>query len=90
MARIKTHVKPGDEVKVIAGNYKGKQGKVLEVHAEREQVIVEGVRVVDPTAAARRKNGSIEIKSNGRVCGTSVCRVARSSDIILISRPSMS
>ena len=44
MSRKKTHVNPGDEVQVIAGNHKGKQGTVLEVHAEKEQVVVEGVR----------------------------------------------
>lgn len=43
---IKTHVKKGDEVKVIAGNYKGKQGTVLDVNAEKGQVIVEGVKVI--------------------------------------------
>ncbi len=37
MSRIKTHVKPDDLVEVIAGNHKGKQGKVLEVHPERER-----------------------------------------------------
>jgi large subunit ribosomal protein L24 len=42
--KIKTHVKKGDEVEVIAGNHKGKQGTVLEVRAAKEQVIVEGVR----------------------------------------------
>jgi large subunit ribosomal protein L24 len=41
---MKTHVKKGDEVEVIAGNHKGKQGTVLEVRAASEQVIVEGVR----------------------------------------------
>lgn len=42
--KIKTHVKKGDEVEVIAGNHKGKQGTVLEVRAAKDQVIVEGVR----------------------------------------------
>ena len=56
MARIKTHVKPGDEVKVIAGNHKGKQGKVIEVHAEREQVIVEGVRVMKKSVRRSEQN----------------------------------
>ena len=46
MSRIKSHVKPGDEVEVIAGNHKGKTGKVLEVNAEKEQVVVEGVRPI--------------------------------------------
>ena len=42
--KIKTHVKKGDEVEVIAGNHKGKQGTVTEVHAAKDQVVVEGVR----------------------------------------------
>jgi large subunit ribosomal protein L24 len=42
--KIKTHVKPGDEVVVIAGNHKGKQGTVLSVNAAKEQVVVEDVR----------------------------------------------
>ena len=41
---IKTHVKKGDEVEVIAGNHKGKRGTVLEVRAAKDHVIVEGVR----------------------------------------------
>ena len=45
-----------DEVKVIAGNHKGKQGKVLEVHAEREQVIVEGVRVMKKSVRRSEQN----------------------------------
>lgn len=44
--RIKTHVKVGDEVKVIAGNHKGKQGRVVEVNGVKGRVIVEGVNVI--------------------------------------------
>jgi len=44
MPHLKTHINPGDEVEVIAGNHKGKRGTVLEIHPEKEQVIVEGVR----------------------------------------------
>lgn len=47
--RIKTHVKKGDQVEVIAGNYKGKQGTVLSVNATKGQVTVEGVRVMKKT-----------------------------------------
>ena len=43
---MKTHVKKGDEVEVIAGNHKGKQGKVLAVNVSKEQVIVEGARKI--------------------------------------------
>ena len=42
----KTHVSKGDEVKVIAGNHKGKQGTVLSVNAEKGQVVVEGARII--------------------------------------------
>jgi len=42
--KINTHVKAGDEVEVIAGNHKGKQGTVTEVNAAKDQVVVEGVR----------------------------------------------
>jgi large subunit ribosomal protein L24 len=41
---MKTHVKKGDEVEVIAGNHKGKQGTVLSVNAAKGRVIVDGVR----------------------------------------------
>ena len=72
MSRIKTHVNPGDEVEVIAGNHKGKQGKVLEVHAEREQVVVEGVRIMkkavrrseqNPDGGITEKDGPIHLSN---------------------------
>jgi len=43
---MKTHVKKGDEVEVIAGNHKGKRGTVMNVNAGKGQVVVEGVRKV--------------------------------------------
>lgn len=39
-------IKKGDNVIVIAGNDKGKTGKVLTVIPEKERVIVEGVAMV--------------------------------------------
>jgi large subunit ribosomal protein L24 len=39
-------VKKGDQVAVIAGKYKGKRGKVLEVLVEKDRVRVEGVATV--------------------------------------------
>lgn len=60
--KIKTHVKPGDEVKVIAGNHKGKQGTVIAVNAAKKQVTVEGVRVMKKTLRKSELNpeGGIE------------------------------
>jgi len=42
----KLHIKKGDTVVVIAGNYKTKEGKVLEVIRATEKAIVEGVNMV--------------------------------------------
>jgi large subunit ribosomal protein L24 len=42
----KLHIKKGDTVKVIAGNDKGKEGKVLEVNLTAGRAFVEGVNIV--------------------------------------------
>jgi len=42
----KLHVKTGDTVVILSGKDKGKQGKVLEVSAKENKVIVEGVNMV--------------------------------------------
>lgn len=44
--QTKLHIRKGDTVKVIAGNDKGKSGKVLEVQSEKNRAIVEGIRIV--------------------------------------------
>ena len=46
MSRLKFHVKKGDEVEVISGNFKGSSGKILEVLASKQRVLVEGVRII--------------------------------------------
>jgi large subunit ribosomal protein L24 len=43
--QTKLHVKKGDIVRVVAGNDRGKQGKVLRVYPSRQRVIVEGVNM---------------------------------------------
>ena len=42
----KLHIKKGDTVSVIAGDDKGKSGKVLEIIAEKNRAIVEGINIV--------------------------------------------
>ncbi|HEX4639180.1 MAG TPA: 50S ribosomal protein L24 [Chthoniobacterales bacterium] len=46
MSRFKFHVKKGDNVEVISGNFKGSQGKILEVLPRKQRVLVEGVRII--------------------------------------------
>lgn len=43
--RKKLHVKKGDNVKVIAGNDKGKEGRVLAVFPSKDRVLVEGINM---------------------------------------------
>jgi large subunit ribosomal protein L24 len=46
MNRAKFHVKKGDQVEVISGNFRGSSGKVLEVLPRKERVLIEGVRII--------------------------------------------
>ena len=39
-------VKVGDNVKILAGSYKGKEGKVLRTLKNENKVVVEGVNIV--------------------------------------------
>ncbi|MEM6523926.1 MAG: 50S ribosomal protein L24 [Bacteroidota bacterium] len=62
MANKKLHLKKGDTVKVIAGNSKGKTGKVLEVVTVKNRAIIEGVNVVTKHVkpSAEKPEGGIE------------------------------
>ncbi|WP_107038315.1 50S ribosomal protein L24 [Brumimicrobium mesophilum] len=42
----KLHIKVGDTVKVISGEHRGQDGKVLSIDRKKERVLVEGVNVV--------------------------------------------
>ncbi|HEY2125533.1 MAG TPA: 50S ribosomal protein L24 [Chthoniobacterales bacterium] len=46
MNRLKFHVKKGDNVEVIAGNFKGSSGKILQIIGSKQRVLVEGVRMI--------------------------------------------
>ena len=43
---FKCHIRRGDKVHLIAGNDKGKEGKVLSVSKRLQRAIVEGCRIV--------------------------------------------
>ena len=43
---FKIHVRKGDTVQIIAGNDKGKTGKVLEVLTDKYRAVVEGANMV--------------------------------------------
>ncbi|HRI06647.1 MAG TPA: 50S ribosomal protein L24 [Nannocystaceae bacterium] len=49
-------VRTGDEVVVIAGKHKGRRGKVLELIAEKDRVVVQGVNIVTKHVKPNREN----------------------------------
>ena len=54
---MKTHVKKGDEVEIIAGrNHKGKRGTVLAVNASKSPVIAAGVRTPKKAVSPKEQN----------------------------------
>ena len=68
----KIHIRKGDTVKIVAGNDKGKTGKVLEIIPSKYRAIVEGAMMitkhVKPSAASpeggiQNTEGSIHISN---------------------------
>ena len=69
---MKSKIKRGDEVVVIAGAHKNKRGKVLQVLPEKERVIVEGVALMkrhvrksqdNPEGAIEEREGTVHISN---------------------------
>ncbi len=64
-------IKKNDMVQVIAGKYKGKISKVLQVFPKDQKVLVEGVNIVKKHQKPRKqgdKGGIIEITKPFHVC----------------------
>jgi len=45
-SKPKLHIRKGDTVKVLAGDDRGKTGKVLEVVLDKNRAVVEGINIV--------------------------------------------
>ena len=52
--RAPLHVTKGDTVRVMRGDDKGKEGKIIRVHTKTGRVVVEGVNIVKRHRKARR------------------------------------
>lgn len=70
MAKLK--LKTGDNVRVIAGDQKGKEGKITRVFKEKNRAIVEGVNLVsrhtkpsaqNPQGGIVKKEASLDISN---------------------------
>ena len=85
MSKLRFHVKKGDEVQVISGNHQGASGKVLQVLPKKQQVLIEGVRMIkktqrksqdSPNGAIITREGPIHI-SNVKLIETQVAKPAK-------------
>ncbi|MGC1321142.1 MAG: 50S ribosomal protein L24 [Candidatus Udaeobacter sp.] len=72
MNRVKYHVKKGDQVEVISGNFRGSSGRVLAVFPGKQRVLVEGVRIIkkhlrksqdNPSGKIAEREGPIHISN---------------------------
>jgi len=72
MNRLKHHVKKGDQVEVISGNFRGSSGKALEVMSKKHRVLIEGVRLIkkhlrksqdNPQGSIAEREGPIHISN---------------------------
>ena len=52
--RVRMHVTKGDTVRVMRGDDKGKEGKIIRVYTKTGRVVVEGVNIVKRHRRARR------------------------------------
>lgn len=62
----KLHIRKGDTVKVIAGDDKGKTGKVLEVFLSKQRALVEGVNIAtkhEKPSAGKPEGGIKKVES---------------------------
>ena len=68
----KFHIKRNDQVVVIAGAHKGKQGKVLEIRSTKNRAVVEGVAMVkkhlkksqeNPQGKIAEREGTIHVSN---------------------------
>jgi large subunit ribosomal protein L24 len=72
MNRIKCHVRKGDQVEVISGNFRGSSGRILAVFPGKQRVLVEGVRIIkkhlrksqdNPSGKIAEREGPIHISN---------------------------
>ncbi|MDP4601164.1 MAG: 50S ribosomal protein L24 [Polaribacter sp.] len=85
----KFKIKSGDTVKVIAGDHKGSEGKVLQIIKDKGRVLVEGVNLVskhtkpsaqNPQGGIVKKEASMHISNVMLVDGGVAVRVGYKVD----------
>ena len=89
MAEKKFKLKKGDLVRVISGESKGQEGKILEINTTKDRVLVEGANMISKHTKPNAKNtqggivkqeASVHISNVMFVEGGKTVRVGRSAD----------
>lgn len=84
--REKLHIKIGDSVKVLSGESKGSEGKVLEIDRSKNRALIEGVNIVkkhvkpsasNPQGGIEETEASIHISNLMIVAGGTASRIGR-------------
>ena len=98
--KIKLKLKKGDAVRVISGEAKGQEGKILSIDTKKNRVLVEGVNLISkhtkpnaksPQGGIVKQEGSIHISNLMLVEGGKTVRVGRlvqDGKIVRISKKS--
>jgi len=77
MERLGMHIKKGDQVIVLSGNYRGQKGRVLKVFPAKQRIIVEGINFIhrhtrptqkNPQGGIIEKEGPIHVSNAMLVC----------------------
>jgi len=85
----KLHIKVGDTVKVLSGESKNSEGKVLRIDRAKNRVIIEGVNVIkkhvkpsaaNPQGGIEEKEAGIHISNVMLIAGGVASRVGRKKD----------
>ncbi len=64
---VKTHITKGDRVRVIRGDDRGKEGKVLRVLPRKGRVVVEGVNIITKHRRATPEVEGGRVKYEGSI-----------------------
>ncbi|MDP2187982.1 MAG: 50S ribosomal protein L24 [Sphingobacteriaceae bacterium] len=89
MGNVKLKIKKGDIVRVIAGDDKGKEGRVLEIRREDNRAFVEGVNMItkhskpnaaNPNGGIVKKEAPVQISNLMVVVGGVASKIGRKQD----------
>ena len=89
MSKIKFKLKKNDLVKVISGESRGQEGKILSIDMKKQRATVEGVNLVskhskpsskNPNGGIEKKEGSIHVSNLMLVEAGKTTRIGRMLD----------